>query len=225
MYYFIGDIHGYLASLAALMRQVLHDAGGTDTFIFLGDYIDRGDHSFEVIEYLMAFSRRYSAVFLKGNHEDMFMKYLNGEDRMGIYLLNGGAATVRSYNKNVGSMKLPPSHDAFFRGLRLYFEGDDFIAVHGGLDPSVADMASQKERYILWIRDRFFRADKRWGKTVIFGHTPTEYISHESSVYFDDKRNIIGIDTGVMMGHPVSCLRWPDRKVYSDRNTRGAKGT
>ncbi len=216
MHYLIGDIHGYLSRLVNLYNKLIKRVTEKDTLVFLGDYIDRGAHSYEVIDFLINISRApdFSSVFLKGNHEDMFMRYLRGEDQGGSYLLNGGDATIRSYIAHAGSLRLPAHHREFYEGLRLYYEGDDFIAVHAGLNPDINTAAAQDEHDLLWIRDKFYRADKRWDKTVVFGHTPTRLIG-SGSVYFDDERNIIGIDSGVIFGNPLSCLVWPEKKIIT----------
>ena len=65
--------------------------------------------------------------------------------------------------------------------------------------------------------EKFFRSDRRWEKTVIFGHTPTPLIIGERNIYFDDEKNIIGIDSGVIYGGPISCLIWPDRMVFTSQ--------
>jgi len=215
VFYFIGDIHGYLDKLTVLMDKLLLQAGGNDTMVFLGDYIDRGKFSSEVVDYLISLSKKTSTVFLKGNHEDMLLKYLSGKDDGGVYLFNGGDATINSYKKNFGKFVLPDRHLDFFNSLLPYFEGDDFIAVHAGLDPKIDNIEVQDGDSILWIRDKFFRCDKRWSKTVIFGHTPTFYMCRDSLIYDDAEKNIIGIDTGVYYGRPLVGLRWPDKKIFT----------
>jgi serine/threonine protein phosphatase 1 len=216
MYYLIGDIHGYFKKLVNLFDKLKTRVKEEDTIIFLGDYIDRGAHSYEVIDFLISASRTpgFSTVFLKGNHEDMLMSYLRGEDHNGLYIFNGGDATIKSYIAHQGEFRLPEHHREFFESLRLYYEGEDFIAVHAGLDPALP-LQHQDEHDLIWIREKFFRADKRWDKTVIFGHTPTVYISGDSPVYIDEERNIIGIDTGVIFGKSLSCLVWPERRVIT----------
>jgi len=214
MFYLIGDIHGNFGKLFNLYTTMVKQAVPEDIFIFLGDYIDRGGHSYEVIEFLLHLAKKHSAVFLKGNHEGMFMDYLSGKDIQGGFLLNGGEATIRSYVRNIGGFSVPGHHRLFLNTLKLYYEGDDFIAVHAGLNPSVEVLERQEEHDLLWIRDKFFRTEKRFKKTVIFGHTPTVYINGETSIYDDPERNIIGIDTGVIFGRNITCLRWPDRKVF-----------
>jgi serine/threonine protein phosphatase 1 len=217
LYYIIGDIHGYFHRLANLFNKLTRLVKEADTIIFLGDYIDRGAHSYEVIDFLVQVSRTagLNSVFLKGNHEDMFLTYLRGEDNAGAFMLNGGDATMRSYIAHRGEFELPKHHRDFFNNLSLYYEGDDFIAVHAGLNPGIDRIEAQEEYDLLWIREKFFRADKHWDKTVIFGHTPVSYISRGGSLYMDDERNIIGIDSGVIFGNPLTCLVWPDRKTIT----------
>lgn len=215
MYYIIGDIHGYLERLVALFNKLSSRITEKDTLIFLGDYIDRGPNSYEVIDFLIHVSRTpgVNCLFLKGNHEDMLLKYLSGEDRAGSFLFNGGDATIRSYVRQHGKFELPGHHEEFIRGLRLYYEGDDFIAVHAGLNPDAGALDEQEPNDLIWIREKFFRAEKRWDKTVIFGHTPVAYLGVKGPVYIDEKKNIIGIDSGVIFGNPLTCLVWPERKI------------
>ncbi|MFC1669436.1 metallophosphoesterase family protein [Spirochaetota bacterium] len=214
MYYIIGDIHGYLNELVNLFRKIVNLITHDDTLIFLGDYIDRGKQSFEVIEYVIALSKKYRVVFLKGNHEDNMLKYFEGDDEVGGFLNNGGIATIKSYEKNCGSFTLPRSHRVFFDKLEYYYEGDDFIAAHAGLNPKEEKLSRQKPYDLIWIRDEFFRAKKKWEKTVIFGHTPTVQLPGDGLIYTDEEHNIIGIDSGVIHGGPIACLRWPDKEQY-----------
>src|SRR5512145_3181090 len=137
MHYFIGDIHGYLDQLIACIEKIRGEMKESDRIVFLGDYIDRGPMSYEVVDYLISFSKKHDSVFLKGNHEAMFLDYVAGNDKSGIYLNNGGTATIKSYRKNLNEFKIPEKHMDFYRNLRLYYEGDDFIAVHAGLNPKI----------------------------------------------------------------------------------------
>jgi len=214
VYYFIGDIHGYYDKLLSLMKKIEKELHENDVLVFLGDYIDRGGSSYEVIDYLISISKKHQSVFLKGNHEDMLMRYLKGEDLRDIYLINGGQETINSYRKKGGVFRIPAHHSDFYNSLFLYYEGDDFIAVHAGLDPKINNIDEQNEKDLLWIRDAFFRASKRWEKTVIFGHTPTSLFHKYGEVIFDEERNIIAVDSGVIYGGPISAVRLPDRRVF-----------
>ncbi|MCL1911418.1 MAG: serine/threonine protein phosphatase [Leptospirales bacterium] len=219
MYYIIGDIHGNLRALIEVFRKIMKDFNAErDTMIFLGDYIDRGDFSFETIDFLIKVSKEINTVFIRGNHEDMFQDYIKAGLSGEIFLHNGGKKTIASYKRNAGSVTLPESHKNFFDGLALMYESSDFIAVHAGLDP-LCGIGEQKKERLLWIRDEFYTSSKRWPKTVVFGHTSVSIISGKTGVYFDDKRNIIGIDNGAAYGRPLACLRLPDRKVYYSNET------
>lgn len=214
-YYIVGDIHGHSAKLKRVISMVMDDFNKNDTFIFLGDYIDRGPSSFEVIEFLTGLSNLYNAVFLTGNHEDMFKRFVLLGDNYDNYIANGGGYTIESYIKNMNEFVIPESHVVFYNSLAPYYEGGDFIAVHAGLNPDVSNLADQKRYDLIWIREKFYRFPKRWEKTVIFGHTPVQYINNSDTVYIDDDKNIIGLDTNAMTyGFPLTCLRWPDRKIY-----------
>ena len=214
--YLIGDIHGNLSRLKELIAAVYKHITKEDTLIFLGDYIDRGELSFEVVELIISLKKIFNTVCLKGNHEQMFLDYLEGVKDENIYFYNGGRATINSYKKHMGEMKLPEHHRTFFSDLKNFYEGDDFIAVHAGLDPSENHVEAQKEYDLLWIRDKFYHSNKKWNKTIIFGHTPAMFLAKGHDIYEDKEKNIIGIDNGVIYNRPIVCLRWPDRKVIKN---------
>ena len=214
-YYIVGDFHGYLSKLKKIISSIKTDIKKDDCIIFLGDYIDRGPSSFEVIEYLIKLSSIYKTVFLMGNHEDMFITYFSTGENYNNYMRNGGSFTIKSYIKNLNEFTVPESHLEFLKNLKLFYEGEDFVAVHGGLNPGVNTIPAQKKHDLLWIREEFYANKGRWTKTVIFGHTPTPYLHHSDSIYIDETKNIIGLDTGAMSdGYPLTCMRWPDRKIY-----------
>jgi len=204
----IGDIHGSFNQLQELMQKIPIDFT-RDTLVFIGDYIDRGPNSVEVVEYLIGLKKRVPGiVFLKGNHEDMLEKYLDGTDRF-TYLLNGGQNTLDSYlSRNLQSelYPIPADHMAFFKSLRLYYETEAYIFVHAGLRPKVP-LASQETEDLLWIRDKFLYSKYNFGKTVIFGHTPLEKPLVES--------NKIGIDTGAVYGNALTCVQLPELAFFS----------
>ncbi len=199
----IGDIHGSFDQLQDLMQKIPIDFA-TDTLIFIGDYIDRGPGSVEVVDYLLDLKKRVpEIIFLKGNHEDMLEKYLDGTDRF-TYLLNGGQNTLDSYlsqTDRTGGYPIPTEHLEFFRSLRLYYETEAYIFVHAGLRPKVP-LASQESEDLLWIRDKFIYSKYYFGKPVVFGHTPLEKPLVE--------RNKIGIDTGAVYGNALTCVQLPD---------------
>jgi len=199
----IGDIHGCYDRLKALVEKIPIDFS-RDTLLFIGDYIDRGPHSAEVVDYLLQLKKRVKEViFLKGNHEDMLDKFLNGDDRF-TYLLNGGQQTLDSYLKKPvqpKSFPIPPDHVEFFKSLRLYYETEEFIFVHAGLRPRTS-LENQSTEDLLWIRDNFISTKYDFGKRVIFGHTPLKKPLVEP--------NKIGIDTGAVYGNALTCVQLPE---------------
>ncbi|MBW1675201.1 MAG: serine/threonine protein phosphatase [Deltaproteobacteria bacterium] len=204
----VGDIHGCLDKLISLMGIIDIDPK-KDTLLFIGDYIDRGTQSKEVVDYLIDLARRQSRViFLKGNHELMLQLYLSGVDRFS-FLANGGQATLDSYLKQsppAGADLIPSTHLDFFGNLRLYYETDQYIFVHAGLKANIP-LEEQDEFDMLWIRDEFIYSDFDFGKRVIFGHTPFR----EPLVL----HNKIGIDTGAVYGNKLTCVELPAVRFYS----------
>lgn len=205
----VGDIHGCFDKLVSLMERIDVDLE-KETLIFIGDYIDRGPGSKEVVDYLIDLSRRESrVVFLKGNHELMLQEYLSGADRLS-FLYNGGGETLTSYMKNGDHQNetnpIPQAHLEFFANLLLYYETDDYIFVHGGLKPNIS-LEKQEEWDMLWIRDDFIQSDFDFGKRVIFGHTP-----FREPLVLENK---IGIDTGAVYGNKLTCLELPALRFVS----------
>ena len=180
-----------------------------DQLIFIGDYVDRGSGSVEVVDYLIDLKKRVPGIiFLKGNHEDMLQNYLDGSDRF-TYLLNGGQRTLDAYlnrPNNPGKYPVPSAHLEFFNSLHLYYQTDDYIFVHAGLRKKVP-LESQKKIDLLWIRDEFISTNFNFGKRIIFGHTPFK----EPLV----QRNKIGIDTGAVYGNRLTCVQLPEIEFYS----------
>jgi serine/threonine protein phosphatase 1 len=203
----IGDIHGCYDQLLMLMKKIPIDFK-RDTLVFMGDYIDRGSQSVEVVDYLIKLKKRVPGIiFLKGNHEDMLEKYLDGTDRF-TYLLNGGQKTLDSYlskSAHTGTHPIPPEHREFFKSLRLIYETENYIFVHAGLRPKVS-LESQNTEDMLWIRDKFLYSRYDFGKPVVFGHTPLG----KPLV----KPNKIGIDTGAVFGNALTCVQLPDLEFH-----------
>jgi serine/threonine protein phosphatase 1 len=195
--YVIGDIHGCLQPLRRLLEKIAPRRG--DELIFIGDYIDRGPHSREVVDYLLALPHR--CVFLLGNHEQMLLDYLAGRDD-GIYLLNGGTTTLQSYGGDFAN--IPQGHLAFFRGLQPIYETPQYLFVHAGIRPMVP-LDRQELRDLVWIRHEFFQFIGRFPKPVVFGHTPLRQVLLQP--------DRIGIDTGCVYGGQLTCVKLPSREV------------
>lgn len=208
--YVIGDLHGCLAPLQRLLEHLEPDPA-RDTLIFVGDYIDRGPDSKGVVDYLLSLRGRFPAerlIFLKGNHEAMFLDFLAGKDRE-LFLFNGGASTLEDYWgkdwSQAEKLVLPPDHALFYQELRPFYATDDYLFVHGGLRPGVP-LEEQTEEDLLWIRGEFIASSEDFGRRVVFGHTP-----FRQPLILPNK---IGIDTGLVYGNFLTCLRLPQQDFY-----------
>ena len=206
----IGDIHGcsdMLYELLAKIRPIARD----DTVIFMGDYIDRGTDSRGVIDIVLKLRAEHQRVItLMGNHEFMLLGAVKGYGHQ-EFLNMGGDATLKSYDIAPGSLndlaaKLPRNHLAFLQDLLPYWEDEDHIYVHAGLQPGV-HLTQQSPDWLFWSREEFIDSIYNYGKKVIYGHTP-----HEKPKVDDNK---IGIDTGAVYGGALTCLVLPENKFIS----------
>lgn len=195
----VGDIHGCYDKLVRLMKK-LDFRPDVDTLVFLGDYVDRGEQTADVVQYVMELSETSGGVVpLKGNHEQLFLSYLAGREEY-AFLLNGGVQTLSSYG---GAEGIPTRHKQFIEGLKNYYETQDYIFVHAGLRPETP-LDRQTAQDMLWIRADFIHSDHNHGKRVVFGHTPM--------VKPLVAKNKIGIDTGAVFGGKLTCLILPEIK-------------
>jgi serine/threonine protein phosphatase 1 len=218
--YAVGDIHGRDDLLARLVDQIRHDAdsaapGTRRVVIYVGDYIDRGMESRQVIDRLMhAAPEGFESVHLLGNHEEAFLDFLDGAPIAFDWFRYGGLETLHSYNVPVprraarpvdmedarrrALAAVPPSHVAFLRGCKLWHAEGDYVFVHAGVRPGVP-FERQEAADLLWIRDTFLtsRAD-HGGKVIVHGHT----ICEQPEV----RPNRINIDTGAYATGRLTCL-------------------
>lgn len=212
--YVIGDIHGCLNELACLLENLPLEP--FDRLIFLGDYVDRGPDSKGVVSYLIEWQQKgdQEIIFLKGNHEDMFLSYLGLPGKYGeMFLINGGGATLASYGVSAGESSpehalslIPGSHLEFFKGLKNYYLTEPFLCVHAGIHPS-KPLSQQIEEELLWIRDEFILNRHPLPYTVLFGHTP------RTEVLFDLPYKV-GLDTGLVYGNELSCLELHEKVLF-----------
>lgn len=205
----IGDIHGCQEQLQQLIRQVKPTT--EDQVVFLGDYVDRGPDSAGVIEYLIEFGKTFpQTIFLRGNHEQMFLNYLDDKDPS-LFLINGGINTLDSYRRK-DWLPIPEPHLEFLQALQMSFICDRYIFVHAGLRPGVPP-EQQDESDLLWIRQDFISSDYDWDKTVVYGHTPLQ------KPFFANHR--IGLDTGCVYGRQLTCCDVKTREIWQAEASSG----
>jgi serine/threonine protein phosphatase 1 len=163
----IGDIHGHYDALIKVLDAV--SPNKEDQVYFLGDLIDRGPRSADVVEFVI--QKNYPC--LRGNHEEMLLDVVgNGQVSMEVYqgwLYSGGHATVASYNS-----KIPQEHIDWMKTLPTYLDLEDVWLVHAGIDPQLP-LDQQTSEQFCWIRDEFHSMTQPYfqDKLIITGHTIT----------------------------------------------------
>jgi serine/threonine protein phosphatase 1 len=164
----IGDIHGCLAALEAVLAAVR--LRPDDTLVTLGDYVDRGPDSRGVIERLLAVRQECRLIPLLGNHDEMLLNVYDGDAELYVdWLLFGGNATLESYG-TVQTEDIPAAHIDFLRGCRLFYESQRHFYVHGNY---LADqpLSDQPRDVLLWDSLKKRRPGPHIsGKTAIVGH-------------------------------------------------------
>ena len=218
--YAVGDIHGRLDLLEAILGKIEADARKSKpterrTLVFLGDYVDRGPDSRGVVRRLIGgLPPCFEAHFLKGNHEAILLNFLDDAWSLENWLQNGGEETMRSYGVDTARLArlgapaelwsqslrelMPETHLCFFNSLQLSVSFGDYLFVHAGVKPGVP-LAAQSEADLIWIRGPFLESIEPFGKIVVHGHTPgKEPVT---------RANRIGIDTGACFTGRLTALR------------------
>ena len=215
--YCIGDIHGRLDLLLEVHRKIAFDAAdfnGIKILVYLGDYIDRGMHSRQVIDCLLENNfPGFEKVFLLGNHEQVMLQFLLSTDASVAHdwFRFGGLSTLASYGVKVCGIptskdlaglraelreKLPATHVEFFERLVLYYEIGGYFFVHAGIRPKIK-LHLQHAEDMLWIREEFLNSDVFHGKVIVHGHSVTD----EPEI----RHNRIGLDTGAYASGKLTC--------------------
>lgn len=203
-YFAVGDIHGEIEKLELMIHQIKERYKKGDKVVFLGDYIDRGLHSKEVINRIIELKEELYIIPLMGNHELMLLDYLSGIHER-LWLMNGGIQTLQSYggwanmeSEEFNDIYFPHRHFTFMLELKKYYETDNIIFVHAGIYSEELPLHKTPDEYLLWSRDLSnIHREVELTKTVVFGHTPFE----EPFEY--EKR--IGIDTGCTFNGKLTC--------------------
>jgi len=209
----IGDIHGHANRLDALLGR-LAGLDPTAQLVFLGDYIDRGARSRQVVDQLLAFGKeRPDTVFLMGNHEAALLRYDASHSPDDLRLLRsfGFQATLDSYQSAPGSTGLefmPEEHRQFFRSLRRWHHCGPYTFFHAplpyGLDPDA--VSPHDLEYLLSNRTLPGDAWAANGQTLVFGHIPlmTPFVAP----------GLIGVDTGAGWGSVLTAVELPTLRFH-----------
>ncbi|MEH6548076.1 MAG: metallophosphoesterase [Sneathiella sp.] len=214
----IGDIHGrndlLLSVIERIIKQDYVHEYQKRHIVLLGDYVDRGNMSKEVVQTLVDLNLPdFNIVTLDGNHEASMRGFLEEPLKGKRWLHYGGDATLRSYGVDIPlesiatvdlitksselEQALPDSHKEFLYGLTHYYSLGDFFFTHAGVNPK-RPLADQTERDLLWIRSEFLSNDGLYEKVIVHGHS--------ISAQPEFKNNRIGIDTGAFYSNDLTCL-------------------
>jgi serine/threonine protein phosphatase 1 len=241
----IGDIHGNVAALNDLLAQIEPTLTAKDTAVFLGDYIDRGTQSADVVDRILKLRRESEAtvITLKGNHEDWLLKAMRDYTHHSWLLAGDGYPTVESYSSDAASAlrsavaevgkdalyggrarlpynvffdALPAAHTAFFEGLQLFHRTEDATFVHAGIDSKAGNLERQSP-FTLLMGTLGFPQDYSGPPAVIYGH-------HNNAEVRDGWPHpritqwTIGVDT---ISHGVlTAVRLPERTTFQSARYR-----
>lgn len=240
--YAIGDVHGRDDLLADLLATIEADSSerrpAKRIIVFLGDLIDRGPASAAVVERLRSYRPADAhVIFLAGNHEEVLLRILDGDEELvADWLRFGGAECLRSYGVDPGELRrmsperavetirsaIPAAHAEFMRRFDDTFRAGDYLFVHAGIRPGVP-LAAQVRSDLRWIREPFLTDRAEHGFVVVHGHTIRKQI--------EDCGNRIGIDTGAYRFGVLSALglegtdRWHLQAPLGNSGSGGNRST
>lgn len=215
--YAIGDVHGRADLLRRMFHKIDLDRSANPCAsvveVMVGDYIDRGHRSREVIEMMIERTRDHGLCALLGNHESMMIEAIDRPERLPFWVENGGWDTLLSYGVDLSPKRLsligaqeanirileaiPEDHLTFLRRLPACYVCDDYVFVHAGIRPGVP-LRLQAREDMIWIGKEFLTASGDLGGMVVHGHTPVERPEFKS--------NRINIDTGAYLTGRLTCL-------------------
>jgi len=224
--YCVGDIHGRLDLLDQLLAAIDDDLrrrpAHKTLLVFVGDLIDRGPASAQVVERLRTYRHRgVRPVFLLGNHEEVLLRIVGGDASLiADWLKFGGAECLKSYGVDPRDLKnldeaatqsivqaaIPVEHIKFLNSFVDTCRFGDYLFVHAGIRPGIA-LDQQRQSDLRWIREPFLFDDTDHGFVVVHGHTISDEI--------DERPNRIGIDTGAYRTGVLTALAIEGGKRWS----------
>jgi serine/threonine protein phosphatase 1 len=188
----ISDIHGCYKPFYELVTNIIK-LTKSDQLILLGDYVDRGESSKEVIDFILDLSKKgFNITSLTGNHEAMLLDSYSKPEIFPLWLMNGGAATLSSFGIQ-DIQNIDKKYLEFFSTLGYYRIIGNIIFVHAGFDDSATDPFSEKQSMIWECRNSYTHPALS-GKKIIHGHRPRTLTSIKKLI--SEKPDVIPIDTG-----------------------------
>jgi serine/threonine protein phosphatase 1 len=215
--YAVGDVHGCYDELVEVQARIVADAAGhvgPKVMVLLGDYVDRGPRSADVLDLLLgAPPPGFRRICLAGNHDDLMLRFTEDPATHMNWLKYGGDTTLRSYGLDIAHLvrtvepsrlkgivleAIPQAHLAFLDRLPVALVCGGFLFVHAGMKPGV-QLSDQTDHDLMYMREPFLSEGPGLAATVVHGHTPAQDVTWGA--------NRIGIDTGAYMTGKLSVLR------------------
>jgi len=188
----VGDIHGCFNSFKKLIEREIQ-LTKSDKVVLLGDYIDRGSQSKEVIDYILDLKEKgIDIISLRGNHEQMLLDAFNEKELVSRWMLNGGNETLKSFG--IGSIKqLGTNYIDFFGSLQFFFEFEDYLFVHAGFNDEIENPFDDTYHMIWKCREKYIHSLLK-DKTIVHGHCVIP--SNTCDDRIKDNYPVINLDTG-----------------------------
>ena len=237
----IGDVHGNDKALEDLLTQIHRVINPADTVVFLGDYVDRGEHSKECINRIISFSKNTEArvITLLGNHEEWLLRTADDYARHS-WIFMGAFPTIASYSpdaagaiqdeiKRLGPKlvlehvrlpyelffnSMPKEHLQFLRNLKTFCRTPDAVCVHGGLDPVQGPVEQQDAECLVWGSDDF-PDDYTGSDSILYGHANKPVIDKDRWPHPRISGRTYGLDT-ISTG-VLTAVRLPDGSVFQSK--------
>lgn len=238
-YIFASDPHGRGEPWINLVKQAINKYP-TAKIVFGGDYIDGRKYSKDNLDFIMKQVKNNNAIALLGNHEDLMLDYLQGNDfndfnGESLWFINGGKSTVRSIllpiyhhmygaKKSIEMLKQTPYYD-FIKSMPILYDTPNIIFVHAGVKPDkqYKDINHYKDKkdfysYLLWARmeywGKYYFNHNTTGKTIVTGHTPTALISGQ----YDETKQFKRLKELPFTQCPVRIIQYPNEpaRIFTD---------
>lgn len=208
----IGDIHGSYFALKTLLDKLTRK-GKNHTYIFLGDYVNKGSNSKEVLDYLIEFSRKHQCIFLRGNHDILMLKSRKGRVTFKDWVQQGGDKTLESYHikdKN-WQEEIPDEHWRFLEDSVAYYEWGNNLFVHAGLEARKS-LKKQSKQVLFWNKNLMPNSYRK-NKRVFCGHTV------QKSGNIGNFKHTILLDTFAWGGGWLTALNVESGKYHQSNNS------
>lgn len=202
----IGDIHGCLAALDAILNALAPQPN--DTIVTLGDYVDRGSHSKGVVDRLIELGRHCHLKPLLGNHEEMMLDVVRDNQPPFRWLQFGGVETLDSYGFCGDMAVIPASHHEFFDSLLPFYETQEVFFVHANYNPRLP-LDRQTPHALRWQKlTEVVPGPHVSGKLAVVGHT------HDRGGEIFNVRHLICLDTFCYGGGWLTAMEFPSGRLW-----------